>query len=105
MGAWLQVFTFFTSDNVCQYIEPCSVLREVFVAVVTVFAVIVLALGIALVVAVLTLRRHRHSQPLDGTQFDPTSLRSGGDMHHPEDHGESSSHVVTPDNLTSENIA
>ena len=89
----------------CMSVEPCSVLRGVLVAVVVVFAVIVLALGIALVVAVRRLRRHRHSQPLDGTQFDPTSLRSGGDMHHPEDHCESSSHVVTPDNLTGENIA
>ena len=73
-------------------------------AVVVVFAVIVLALGIALVMAVRRLHRHRHSQPLDGTQFDTTSLCSGGDMHHPEDHEESSSHVVTPDNLTGENI-
>ena len=86
-------------------VEPCSVLQEVLVAVGVLVAIVialVIALVIVLVVVVLRPHRHRHSQPLNENQFDQTSLHSGGDMHHPEDHEESSSHVVTPDNLIGE---
>lgn len=70
-------------------------------AVVVLGTIIVVALVIALVIVVMRLVR-RHPQPLNKSQFDPPSPHSGGDVYHPEERDESSSQVVTRDNLIGE---